>query len=1280
MNLGVRLSELADGDILATGILTYQDLNGTVYSGVAAAERKLQDVFFKLNEAGVIWVLDSLNPTFDQYGQLTFNGILSQTLYGNAWNFTARSLLYQQLATLYNMNVVVQVNFPAPFTLTNHSQYVDFVISAVNQLPWVKYWQIGQNPELIISNVAWADPIQYTSVLRDIYNGVKVAYPNITIMGPGLGKGLFDLATQTEQITTETQPGFSTTDYQHNWLNYAVDAGLLYYCDVFTVTAYQDNSGITILDFPDVFNNLNLLIEGKIGTRLPIWVIDQGTSSYNIGETQQAFADVTELLTSYTTGLPPNNPNTVVSTSSVPTILVFTKRFLDRTSLELQFNNKLTSQDLYYGLVGLQVADNVETLVDKNVWLQYKFLLKNLGQYNYSTTALPILTDLGLNVYLFSFTNQFNNQVASVVLSNFPFNYEVTSAVQLNILQLDGSNTTTMGQVTLTLSQNPMVIISATTTTLFEAFALRQAFIQEAMTNLISWLPSQYNKNLTDLNYYRFLRGAAIELGTVKATTQLLQQNFYLDDAYGDALYQNFGALINLPRDSSWTDSTYRFLIKSIVQALLTGPTLEAMTQAITAFTGYNAVIHELYNTSDPFVQTYLTGGNLGSINPRFAFVVEIIKNLDQYTNQNELTNEINYVIAVTKPAHTLSFLVVALNSSENYPSYYQTVNNTSFEESDVLEQFSQNTDEQDTNYGWRASSYIGQFTISSSLIGGPLLLGPRYTLYDRPTLESQSYLSEYHRLSSNAPTSFTLNESELNVAPFLYPDLVIQTVIPDVGYSGNYPLPSETHSGIIELLPIDEFATGALQPVFQFNLSQFNLTPLSMQAPAIEELITYAEFTPSDIHLIALDQRDDFTLNVTPLNVGSFTQGAIDNFYMPTLTYVQAMLPPQEQSLEVALGGLTETQAQVQELLDASLNLPEQDALTPRYFQQERFFMTNAVPLMQGELIGYRVEQLYNPTLELNEQFKVPSGSLTLLTGYNEPRFGYVAPFTTLQTLTNYVVWEHNQNRSPGLTAGSWLNDYASADIGYSEESIVKSNIGPYFTLNDSLLNEGELFPGNYDMTSFTANNMLSDVIHPITTEVNATTLWVEPSYMYLQGHAFMTNSSPLNTAVLYNQPRVTNYLTALGSELTESVAAYEAAHGSSDVTTTVDILGNGIIPEVYAPKYELETSRHNVIYAELKFGYLQSSNNLFMTCSSLTGSNAYLLYNMIMNDALAEMSITEYERSVIRQIASFELNEAELNLAAFNATECEAYEAILETVNSDGSTTITVLVDNLA
>lgn len=190
---------------------------------------------------------------------------------------------------------------------------------------------------------------------------------------------------------------------------------------------------------------------------------------------------------------------------------------------------------------------------------------------------------------------------------------------------------------------------------------------ESILKEMIELLPSSYNKEVDDTNYYKLLRALSAELADAEIEIKQIKDDAYLETVSPEAMYRNFGKLIALQKDPQWSDEKYRHLIKGVTQSLLKGPTKQSLIDGFKLFTNFKVNIYELFKDKDKLDPMIYYG-----YNPMFTFALEIEKPVDEYVDQKTLMRDANYIINIIKPAHTLTINIIVIVGEENYKKYYR--------------------------------------------------------------------------------------------------------------------------------------------------------------------------------------------------------------------------------------------------------------------------------------------------------------------------------------------------------------------------------------------------------------------------------------------------------------------------------------------------------------------------------------------------------------------------------------------------------------------------------
>lgn len=722
---GVRLTQLDHGEPLLGTSLTY---NG--YTGVQAAEKRLEKLFSVINFFGFDFVIDTINPEEDANGTIHLN---NNGLYGHIWSFEQRMIMYRKYQSLYGFRLVIEVNPPSNLNESNWKKYAEFIKSLMLKYNDISYWQICDQPETVINQQFKCDPVSYVKLIKSLYN-VKLIINDLQLGAPGVFQGLIDFYNGKENcwlnvvIGDVYKPGHSEYEVIGN-------NGILDYIDFFSIHGRQETSDLRYDIFGDVINKLKTRINEKIGKNINIFSINQGRKASGNDQQEldsQCYYEIKELLNAYKNG-----------------VFGFKNQLIDEYSDPYvwggYFNDKLKDRGLlYYHLNDPMYKPAANT---------YQFILNALKGYNYVGITNKV-TELDDNLELITLYNgdpnatsptyQPTKSVTIVWSKTYKKNYAVlTPHYAREYMVRYGEPISLTQSVQIDFDTYDFIIVYETLEkdildidNIKDKLDKKLTYAEKTMIDLISSLPNSYNKEITDINYYKLLRSLSLELSDAKVEIHKVKHNSYLEDVENDFLYKNFGVLVGLNKKSSWDDDKYRRLVKGVTKSLLDGPTLESITEAVKLFTNFEVNIKELYKDSE-------ASNMIGTDRTQFVFALEIEKPLDVTSTYEEIISDVDYVIDIVKPAHVLRLIIISLVGTENYREQYEYRFNRKFQDSDVLQGFNIDKDFIEGTFGWRNRDYDGQVKTAGSefieydpLINGGLFLGPRYLLFDDMTAE----------------------------------------------------------------------------------------------------------------------------------------------------------------------------------------------------------------------------------------------------------------------------------------------------------------------------------------------------------------------------------------------------------------------------------------------------------------------------------------------------------------------------------------------------------------
>lgn len=729
---GVRLTQLSHGEPLLGSSFSYDGLYG-----VQAVEKRLENLFNVINYFGFNFVIDTINPQEDIDGNIHLN---NNGLYGHIWSFEERMTIYRKYQSLFGFKLVMEINFPSNLNELNWKKYSEFIKNLMLKYNDILYWQIGDEPEKIINRQYKCNPVSYVKLIKSIYN-VKLINNNLQIGAPGIFQGLIDF----------------NNDVNNNWLSQAIgdvykfgdpefevigENGFLSYIDFFSIHGRQEISELRYDKFPYIIEKLKAKINSKIQKNINIFSIDQGhvakannTNALDI----QGYQEIKEILNAYKCGV-----------FSFKTQLI--DEYNDKYAWGGYFDEKLEGRGLLY----YQIGDNMYKPASNT----YQFILNTLKEYSYVGNTNKV-SELNPNIESITLYNGDPNSInasyaptksATIIWSNtFKTNRVVlTPHYAREYMVKIGEPISLTQSVDIDFSKYDFVVVYETLEkniididNINSLLDKKLSYAEKTMVDLIQSLPNSYNKEITDTNYYKLLRSLALEISDAKVELHKVKHNQYLDDVENDYLYKNFGVLVGLSKKSHWDNDKYRRLIKGVTKSLLEGPTYQSIVEAIKLFTNFNVELKELYK--DPNANE-----TIGTDRTQFLFAIQIEKPLDINSSQKEIERDVDYVIDIVKPAHTLRLLIISLAGDENYKDQYEDNHGIEFKNSDKLSNFDYNQSINEGTFGWKSKDYDGQFKTAGSsniefdpLINGGLFLGPRYALFDDMLAEGKLNNSE---------------------------------------------------------------------------------------------------------------------------------------------------------------------------------------------------------------------------------------------------------------------------------------------------------------------------------------------------------------------------------------------------------------------------------------------------------------------------------------------------------------------------------------------------------
>ena len=757
MYTGIRLSNLAVGEPLLNQNYEY---SGKV--GKEAIVERLHDQFLKIYSLGIQYVIDTIIIQEN-------NSVLSlyQGIGGNVWPIAERLQLYQQFAEEYNLSIVLEIDM-STVTSANVNQYCNTILyDIILQFPWVKYWIIGVQPDLVINNQYKCSPELYTYILQQIYPKIKAFNSNILIGGPNIHQSVKQYTVNKTGWLNIACGNLYNQDYTYNNLG---KNGILDYIDIFAILGKQDSQYCPYNEYADIIYNIRELIYSKLGTNsITIFATNQGhvislndTDIYNliinsISENSEINDMTNTQLNQYTQNLfnvakaaelnrqAYNDVKEICNALKVG-VISFKRELLDSTTSKYGIYTSPSSVSLAKSTTYPFIFDILKeyttvvrdaSIFETNNNVESITLQQETDNIINRATIIWPVSEQPVNIVLQATSNIRQYYINNVTKKNIDYTYTTEITIAYN-------------QILVVYEQVNQFVFDETDIKL--NISRRLQYQRAIHDQMMLELPSSFNRgDTTDTNVYRIMRAFATELADASMRVTMLKEDISLDTAREEALYHNFGSLIRLQKQSTWSYDKYRKLIKGILSSLFKGPTVNSVATALQLFTEFKVSINELYKESVQKKYADL----LNQYRPEFTFIIEVEKPVDNNTyTQKELIEDNAYILQLTKPAHTIGIIIIILVGSEDWYTYYKDRYNTSWntsDESKILVDFNKTI--HDNTYGWKAIDYPGTFTISptyqgiysNSLLNGSAIIGPQYTLLDTAYLSSSASLSDLY-------------------------------------------------------------------------------------------------------------------------------------------------------------------------------------------------------------------------------------------------------------------------------------------------------------------------------------------------------------------------------------------------------------------------------------------------------------------------------------------------------------------------------------------------------
>ena len=750
MKTGIRFTCLKNGDNLLGQNWEYKNK-----TGVDAVKEKLNTLFYLTDDLSVDYIIDTL-----QLGKGSANDLyLPNTgINGDLWSITERMEQYEKLSSQYNKQLVIELEFPTYVTEYNYQQYAQYAVDVIHKFSFVKYWQIMTTPEEIdkATNAYKCPPGVYVQLIKYIYEIVHTNDPTIHIGGPGCFSAVVDyinsayknadkqvfhtgwLAEATGELYG-TNPAYDNTE----------KAGFLPYIDFF---AFQGDMSTGKFTYETFYFDVQKLKTGLVAqanrSGITFDVLFVSTKQGHMADDKskqdlelQAYRDLKEYMIDF-----------------VSDVVPFKAQLIDEYFDEKDKN----TQKNVYGILYYYVNNAY-----KPAYQQFQFILNKLKDYHtilkdeIMIKAKRPYDDLEGDVQSVMFLNDNKDKVLTVIYPTVERNVNIgnttfstvtlTPALNRTVYLPNGNSVSLVNPTDVNFKNYDFIVVEenivVSTINKEELQAnveLKLKFYNTYIKRLLKMVPDDYNKEVYDTNFYNLLRAVGIEFGDMRYEMKILQDNYYLSTAHGDAIYNNFGALIGVRWKKKWSEEQYRTAVSGIIDALLHGSNKPSIQKAIKAYTGYDVKIYELFEDYDHYgIPKEENWDN------QYRFTVEVQKDIDDDLDVSDAYDDVKEALDLTKPAHTLPIIMIVLVGKEDYRDWYKQKYGIDFSQSDKFNSELMKFNESN-RFGWKSLGYDWVLEHDSSnfkKVNGVFPIAPRYTMYDRYKLDyTQWYKQKYKK------------------------------------------------------------------------------------------------------------------------------------------------------------------------------------------------------------------------------------------------------------------------------------------------------------------------------------------------------------------------------------------------------------------------------------------------------------------------------------------------------------------------------------------------------
>lgn len=198
-----------------------------------------------------------------------------------------------------------------------------------------------------------------------------------------------------------------------------------------------------------------------------------------------------------------------------------------------------------------------------------------------------------------------------------------------------------------------------------------QSRAQAILNSLMGFLPSNYRASIASPEYSYYLRGMAVELAKLTFGLEQLSDDISFEEVRPEFLYQTVAYLLFTDGDLPGldvSDEEFRDFLLKIIEIYFQGSTPQSVIDAVELFTD------ETFTVRENFEEARSEGSTL-DISDQFGFSIEFDLSSGVFPEDLfEIQKNINLLIQIIKPAHTLYRLAHVFTDEYTGPSDDDTV------------------------------------------------------------------------------------------------------------------------------------------------------------------------------------------------------------------------------------------------------------------------------------------------------------------------------------------------------------------------------------------------------------------------------------------------------------------------------------------------------------------------------------------------------------------------------------------------------------------------------